>query len=159
MRIIALDIGEKRIGLAYADSNVRIALPRRMIPVDSSELEVIAKAFDLEKADIIVAGLPRNNSGEETRQSQHAQEFVEKLKNYFTERKNISVDVYFQDESWTSEVAKDRLASKKHQITRQDRDSGAVDSEAAAVILQDFLESPRLHGIEAEINQKKNKLK
>ena len=66
MRILALDIGTKRIGVAFADTKVRIAIPRGMIPVDGDEMAEIAKQFRLEKADLIVSGLPRNNQGEET---------------------------------------------------------------------------------------------
>ena len=43
MRILALDVGTKRIGYAYADTNVRIAIPRGMIPVDGNEMAEIAK--------------------------------------------------------------------------------------------------------------------
>lgn len=153
MRIIALDVGEKRIGAATADSNIRIALPRPMIPVDGSELENIAKLFTREKAEVVVSGLPRNNSGETTRQTESVQNFILGLKNYFANH-NLSAEFIFQDESWTSEQAKDHLVIKKHAISRQDRDSGLVDSEAATIILQDFLESPRLREVEAILKQK-----
>ncbi len=150
MRIIALDVGEKRIGTAKADSNIRIAVPRAMIPVDGQEFSAIINLFEREKADLVVVGLPRNNSGEATRQTESVQAFAEKLQAAFTE-KNITVHFVFQDESWTSEAAKDHLVVKKHEITKQDRDTGAIDSEAAAIILQDFLESPRLYDIESQI--------
>lgn len=150
MRIIALDVGEKRIGTAVADSNIRIALPRLMISTDGRELDAVVDFFGRERAQAIVVGLPRNNSGETTRQTESVEAFVEKLKENFA-RKNLSPVFVFQDESWTSEAAKDHLAAKKHEITKKDRDSGAIDSEAAAIILQDFLESPRLYDVEAQI--------
>ncbi len=156
MRIIALDVGEKRIGVAYADSNVRIALPRKMIPVDGGELENILKAYEAERADVIISGLPRNNSGEATRQTEAVQNFIIALKAFFVKQKQFEPEVVFQDESWTSEEAKDHLAQKKHQITRSDRDSGVIDSEAATVILQDFLESPRMYQIETKIKHRQS---
>ena len=54
MRILALDIGTKRIGVAFADTKVRIAIPRGMISVDGNEMATIAKQYRLEKADLIV---------------------------------------------------------------------------------------------------------
>ena len=86
MRILALDIGTKRIGVAFADTAVRIAIPRGMIPVDGNEMATIAKQYRLEKADLIVSGLPRNNQGEETAQTKIVQDFIAKLKAYFAQR-------------------------------------------------------------------------
>ena len=150
MRIIALDVGEKRIGTAVADSNIRIALPRQMIPVDGNEFSEIAKLFMRENAKAIISGLPHNNSGETTRQTESVQNFISALKDYF-EAQNITAAFAFQDESWTSEQAKDHIAAKKHAVTRQDRDSGGIDSEAATIILQDFLEGPRLHELKEKL--------
>lgn len=146
MRILALDVGTKRIGVAFADTAVRIAIPRGMIPVDGNELAEIAKQFRLEKADIIVSGSPRNNSGEETRQTESVRQFIDALKRYFVEQGNAEPKVYFQDESYTSITAEELLRP-----TRADRKAGKVDEEAAAVILQDFLERPDLKQIEEEL--------
>ncbi|MBR3176994.1 Holliday junction resolvase RuvX [Candidatus Saccharibacteria bacterium] len=146
MRILALDVGTKRIGVAFADTAVRIAIPRGMIPVDGSEFAEIAKQFRLEKADIIVSGSPRNNSGEETRQTESVRQFIDGLKQYFVEQGNAEPKVFFQDESYTSITAEELLKP-----TRADRKAGKVDEEAAAVILQDFLERPDLKEIEEKL--------
>ena len=147
MRILALDVGAKRIGVAFADTSVRIAIPRGMIPVDGNELAKIAKQFRLEKADIIVSGSPRNNSGEETRQTEAVHNFIISLQDYFVKHEQKELKVYFQDESYTSVTAEELLKP-----TREDRKAGKVDEEAAAVILQDFLERPDLKQIEEELN-------
>ena len=146
MRILALDVGTKRIGVAFADTAVRIAIPRGMIPVDGNEFAEIAKQFRLEKADIIVSGSPRNNSGEETRQTESVRQFIDGLKQYFVEQGNAEPKVFFQDESYTSITAEELLKP-----TRADRKAGKVDEEAAAVILQDFLERPDLKEIEGKL--------
>ena len=146
MRILALDVGTKRIGVAFADTAVRIAIPRGMIPVDGNEFAEIAKQFRLEKADIIVSGSPRNNSGEETRQTESVRQFIDGLKQYFVEQGNAEPEVFFQDESYTSITAEELLKP-----TRADRKAGKVDEEAAAVILQDFLERPDLKEIEEKL--------
>ena len=84
MRILALDIGTKRIGVAFADSkSVRIAVPRGMVEVDDEIFAKIARAYRLEKADIFVAGLPRNNSGETTRQTDFVDDFIHQLADYY----------------------------------------------------------------------------
>lgn len=150
MRIIALDVGTKRIGLAFADTAVRIAIPRGMIPVDGNEMAEIAKQYRLEKANLIVSGLPRNNSGEATRQTEAVQNFIITLKDYFVKQEHFEPEVYFQDESYTSVEAEERL----HGASRQDRADGKVDSEAATLILQDFLERSDLHDIESKISTK-----
>lgn len=153
MKILALDIGTKRIGVAYADTSVRIAVPRGMIPVDGNEFAEIAKQFRLEKADLIVSGLPRNNSGEETRQTEMVQSFIAALQDYFVAQGQPAPLVKFQDESWTSVEAEAHLAERKHELSRQDRADGVVDAEAAAIILQDFLEGADLAQIEAELKE------
>ena len=151
MRILALDIGEKRIGVAYADTNVRIAIPRGMIPVDGGEFAEIAKQFRLEKADLIVAGQPRNSQGETTAQTEWAYSFIIALKEHFVKHSQKPPLVKFQDESLTSVQAEALLGGKRHEISRQDRAAGKVDSEAAALILQDFLESANFQQLEQEL--------
>ena len=149
MRILALDIGVKRIGIAFADTKVRIAIPRGMIPVDGEELAAIAKNYRLEKAELIVAGLPRNNQGEETQQTQYVRDFIQKLQAYFAEQEETRLFVRFQDESLTSVVAETRFGNN---ISRTDRATGKVDAEAAAIILQDFIETTNIEQLEEEIN-------
>lgn len=144
MRIVALDIGEKRIGTAYADTKVRIAIPREMIPVDGNELANIAKFCRLEKAEVLVSGYPRNSQGEATKQTEFVVDFVEKIKAYFESIGQALPQIYFQDESLTSVTAEERLSSKKHELSRKDRAKGIVDSEAATIILQDFIENTKL---------------
>ncbi len=144
MRIVALDIGEKRIGTAYADTKVRIAIPREMIPVDGNELANIAKFCRLEKAEVLVSGYPRNSQGEATKQTEFVVGFVEKIKAYFESIGQALPQIYFQDESLTSVTAEERLSSKKHELSRNDRAKGIVDSEAATIILQDFIENTKL---------------
>ena len=143
MRVLALDVGTRRIGVAFADTSVRIAIPRAMIPVDGNELANIAKSLRLEKAEILVCGYPRNSKGEATKQTELVQEFVEKIKAYLVENGQKVPEIHFQDESLTSVLAETQL-SRKRELTRKDRADGIVDSEAAVIILQDYLESADL---------------
>ena len=131
MKIIGLDIGTKRIGVARADSSTRIAIPSGCILVDGSEYQKIAKLAKLYSTNWFVLGLPRSNEGNETKQSLYVRQFAKKLLHEIPGAK-----IRFQDESLTSVEAENRLKSRG-----KDYKKGEIDSEAAAIILQDFLES------------------
>ena len=152
MRILALDIGTKRIGVAFADTTVRIAVPRGMIPVDGNEMAEIVKQYRLERAELIVSGLPRNNQGEETAQTKLVQDFIVKLKAYLAQLDQSEPIVKFQDESLTSVTAETHF---KNDVSRAEREAGKVDAEAAAIILQDFIETANLDQLEEEIDGSK----
>ncbi|MCL1839612.1 Holliday junction resolvase RuvX [Candidatus Saccharibacteria bacterium] len=138
MKLVALDVGEKRIGVATADSSVKIAVPRGTVDVDGDELMMLAKIVQDEGAKHLIIGLPRNAQGEETAQSRAVRAFAAALQGYFVKQKMERPLVKFQDESLTSVMAEERLGSKKRKKRRQKAD---VDSEAATIILQDFLNS------------------
>ena len=80
MKLIALDVGTKRIGVAKADSKVRIAIPYNAIEVNGEEFQKIsslARAWDI---DNFVLGMPRSNEGNETKQSTYVRKFAKELK-------------------------------------------------------------------------------
>lgn len=126
--LLALDVGEVRIGVAQASSAVRIAIPSRTLEVDGTELIEIAKLVAQNDIDIIVVGYPRNQSGEATKQTAYVEKFAEQLV-------DMAAEIAFQDESLTSVIAEQRLVSQGKPFTK-----GDIDSEAAAIILQDYLE-------------------
>lgn len=128
---VALDVGEARIGVAVADSSVRIAIPFGVILVDGNELVEIAKAVMLQGAKTIVIGYPRNQSGEPTAQTAYVEAFAGRLG-------DIAENIVFQDESLTSVIAENRLKERGGRYEK-----GDIDSEAAAIILQDYLEQQR----------------
>lgn len=131
MKIIGLDVGTKRIGVSRADSVTRIALPSGFITVDGSEWEEIEKLAKLYSTNWFVLGLPRSNEGNETKQSQYVRSFAKQLLKKIPDAK-----IRFQDESLTSVEAEERLKARK-----KNYEKGEIDSEAAAIILQDFLET------------------
>jgi putative Holliday junction resolvase len=125
---LALDVGEKRIGVAVGDSGVRIAVPFETIEVDGKELERIARIVVDENTDTIVVGYPRNQSGEATAQTAYVELFANKLT-------DLAQNIVFQDESLTSVLAEQRLQAQGGTYTK-----GDIDAQAAAIILQDYLE-------------------
>lgn len=130
MKLIALDVGTKRIGVAKADSKVRIAIPYSAVEVDGGEFKKIASLARAWDIDSFVIGLPRNSQGEETEQSRYVRQFARDLKKAIPGAK-----ICFQDESLTSVEAEKRLKGRKKGYKK-----GDIDSEAATIILQDFLE-------------------
>jgi putative Holliday junction resolvase len=127
--IICLDVGEKRIGVAVVDTGVRIAVPFETIEVDGFELQAISKIVIDERVQTIVIGYPRNQSGEATAQTAYVEKFAEGLK-------DIVPNIVFQDESLTSVLAEERLKSHNRPYSK-----GDIDAQAAAIILQDYMES------------------
>lgn len=128
VNLVCLDVGEKRIGVAVADTSVRIAVAYDTIETDGSEREAIAKIIVTENADTLVIGYPRNQSGETTAQTRYVEEFAATLT-------DIDAKIVFQDESLTSVLAEQRLISYKRPYSK-----GDIDAAAAAIILQDYLE-------------------
>lgn len=128
--VIALDIGEKRIGVAVAAGNVRIAVPLEAIEVDGTELEKIVRIVGRENVEAVVIGYPRNQSGEATAQTAVVEAFARRLSDA------VSVRQVFQDESLTSVQAEEQLKAYGRPYNK-----GDIDSQAASLILQDYLEN------------------
>lgn len=127
-QLLGLDVGAARIGVALADTGVRIAVPHDYIEVDGNEVAAIAKVAISNEIDTIVVGYPRNQSGEATKQTAAVEEFAKLLEDF-------DAKLVFQDESLTSVIAEQRLVSRRKTYTK-----GDIDSEAAAIILQDYME-------------------
>lgn len=127
-QILALDIGERRIGVARGDTMIKIAVPLTTVLVDGTELDQIRKLLDDECAHTLVVGYPRNQSGDATAQTAYVESVAEQLR-------SDTIELVYQDESLTSVIAEQRLAARGKPYQKAD-----IDAEAAAIILQDYLE-------------------
>lgn len=127
--LLALDVGEKRIGVAIADTSIQIAVAYDTIEVDGTEIDQIAKLAASEGATTIIIGYPRNQSGEPTKQTAFVEKFSDKLD-------GIVSTIEFQDESLTSVRAEEILKAQQKPYSK-----GEIDSLAASLILQDYLEA------------------
>lgn len=127
--ILALDVGEKRIGVALADPAIRIAIAYDTITVDGTELDQIRKLIAYENVATLVVGYPRNQSGEATKQTAYVEQFVDQLR-------DVEAELVFQDESLTSVKAEELLVRQRKPYRKED-----IDALAASLILQDYLES------------------
>lgn len=126
---LALDVGDRRIGLAMADAQVRIAVPFGWLERSDSVLVELTELLLRHNIDMVVVGYPRNQAGEPTQQTTKVEEFVAQLAEI-----ELDIDVVYQDESLTSVQAEQRLGSKI-------KEKGEIDAEAASIILQDYLEA------------------
>lgn len=131
--ILALDVGERRIGVAWADGGLRIPFPLVTIEADKAPIIKIKELYDDQRAGLIVVGLPRNQQGEETAQSQFARDFAAQLE-------KEGLPIVFQDESLTSVLAEEELKKRGKPYGKAD-----IDSLAATFILQDYLNSGGKH--------------
>lgn len=126
---LALDVGEKRIGVAAADGSVRIARQLGVIEVDGREFEAVVRSIAEESAGAVVIGYPRNQSGMATAQTAYVESFRDRLAQL------TDTPLIFQDESLTSVLAEERLKSYGKPYEK-----GDIDTLAAALILEDYLE-------------------
>lgn len=127
--LLALDVGEKRIGIALADPRIKIALPYDTFEVDGTEVQRIGELIVREEVRCVVVGYPRNQSGEPTAQTDFVERFTAQLEVF-------DVPVVFQDESLTSVLAEQQLGASGKPYAK-----GDIDKVAASLILQDYLES------------------
>ena len=128
--VMALDVGEKRIGVAIASTIAKIAHPDRTLSNDESVWLHLQAIIDENAISKIIIGLPRNMSGEETQQSNVIRDFADDL------RKHIALPVQFQDESVTSIAAEEILQKKGKSYDKAD-----IDAQSAVLILDDYLRS------------------
>ena len=126
---LALDIGEKRIGVAQADNEVRIAFPICTLDVDGTEMKRLRELVSEFQPTVLVVGYPRNQQGEPTEQTRTIEHAAARLE-------SLGVPIVFQDESLTSVLAEDYL--KRHHKSYSKAD---IDMHAAAIILSDYLEA------------------
>lgn len=136
MVIIALDIGDARIGVAVSDELELIATPRAIIrrKTTAGALDAVAQEIARAEAQLVVVGLPVSFDGQLHGQARATQAFAEKL------RRRISIPLIYADETLSSVRAEERL---RQAGVRPARLRERIDSEAAAIILEDVLEQRR----------------
>ena len=125
--ILALDVGDRRVGVALADSQIKIAVPYGYLERSDKIIQQITELMLDHDINILVVGYPRNQAGEATKQTESVEQFAKELAEV-----EIDADLVFQDESLSSVEAERRLGRVK--------DKGKIDAEAASIILQDYLE-------------------
>ena len=133
-RLLAIDYGEKRLGLAISDPNQIISKPLKTIILSDSqyiynELEKIISDYEIQK---LIIGLPLGMDGKNTQQTTKVEAFKEDLQN------KISIPVILFDERLSSVSAKKSLIS---QGIKTGHNKSKIDQTAAAIFLQHFLDT------------------
>ena len=133
MRILALDHGTRRIGVAVSDETKTIAQPLEYIPAEpfAEFLERLKKILAEKEVDLILLGLPRNMDGTYGPAAQKVQAFVAVLRSAITD------PIKTWDERLTSSQANRILIQGK---VRRDQRKEKVDKMAAAILLQSYLD-------------------
>ena len=134
MRVLAIDHGTKRMGIALSDETATIAQPLEFIPAEPfNDFLARLKQLIVEKqVDQILVGMPRNMDGSYGPAALKVQEFVAVLK------ETIAVPIKTWDERLTSAQANRMLIQAD---VRRDKRKQRVDAAAAAILLQSYLDS------------------
>ena len=132
--MLGIDYGERRIGLALSDPMGIIAKPLKVIDRKKTidYISEILNTSEEKKANIIVVGLPLTLRGKKSKQTEVVQKFIEKLTQLGT------IPVVPVDERLSSIAA---IKSLQEQGVKTGHAKGRVDETAAAIILQEYLDS------------------
>ena len=128
-KVMALDIGTKRIGVALSDFLLVVANPHSCVLRVSDERAIseIVKIAQENRVEKVVVGLPINMDGTYGFQSEDCKDFASKIKGF---------DIIFEDERLTSEQAEENLRSRKIDYRKN---KSLVDIESACIILEQYL--------------------
>lgn len=134
MRILALDPGTKRIGVAVSDELKMIATPLEYIPAEpfAGFLARLKELLREKEVELILVGMPRNMDGSYGPAALQVQAFVAVLKD------TVAVPIKTWDERLTSAMANRFLVQGR---VRRDQRKEKVDKTAAAILLQGYLDS------------------
>ncbi len=133
-RILAIDYGAKRTGLAVTDPSQIIASALETVPTEKL-LEFLKKYAQNEPIEAFVVGMPKNLNGTSTDGTAYVERFIIELKAAFSE-----IPVHLHDERFTSKMAVQTMIAGG--MKKKDRQiKGNIDKISAVIILQSFMES------------------
>lgn len=137
MNTLGIDWGEKRIGLAFADElGIALPLPAAVAPSKKERMAAIQSVIESRRVRRLVVGYPLNMDGTVGFKAREVDRFIETLE------KRFKLPVHRVDERLSSHSVEQGFRGQKK---KPDRKSGAIDSSAAALILQDFMEEAGLN--------------
>ena len=144
MRIVGIDLGERRIGIAISDATATLARPLKTIERGKSDASAVAllratisELADTEDIASVVVGLPTRLDGTDNLQTPRVKKMVALLS------AQLTVPVVTQDERLSSHEADERLAVREKDWRKR---KAKLDAASAAVILQDYLDARSLSG-------------
>ena len=134
--ILAIDYGEKRVGVAVAHTVARLPRPLTTLQTSEQLIEDIQRIIQEQSVGLVVVGIPRNMDGSESKQSQLCEAFARELSSVLT------VPVRTADETLSSEEAESALRAIGKDYTKAD-----VDAMSAALILERYIDEQGEHGV------------
>ena len=137
-RILGLDIGDKRIGIAVSDLLGMMAQPLYTLTRKSTKdaINEIAEIIQKEGIKQVVVGLPKNMDSTEGIQAKRTRDFSQLL----LEKTNSNIEIIYCDERLTSKMAKQSLS---HMKLAKAKEKKFIDTAAAVHILQGYLDSKK----------------
>lgn len=135
MKIMALDVGDRKIGIAVADCEVKIAVPLQVIDKrDSDVFGTICKIVKSQNIEKLIVGFPKKLDGEIGEQAVKVISFIKQLKQM------VSVEIILWDERFTTVEAHKRLKG----LYRRSKIRKMIDASAAMLILQSYLDCKKI---------------
>ncbi|MEO5741765.1 MAG: Holliday junction resolvase RuvX [Vicinamibacterales bacterium] len=152
MRVVGIDLGERRIGVAISDASGTLARPLRTIERGISDADAIERLHAMiaelaaeDEVGSVVVGLPTRLDGSPNRQTQRTGTMVTLLS------ARLTMPVFTYDERLSSREAEERLSIREKDWRKR---KTRLDAAAAAVILQDFLDARSLTGKSEETGKR-----
>ena len=131
MKVIAIDYGARRVGIAVGDELLRLAVPKTTLPFGEGIYEEIRRIVKESGAFKIVVGLPLTPSGREGQRAREVREFVKKLEEHIPD-----VEIILWDERYTTYEAENRLRG-----IEPSRRKALKDALSAQIILEEYLDT------------------
>jgi len=138
-RLMGIDFGTKRIGLALTDPLMTFAYPYQTIANDAKLWTVLPKIIAEMEVSKIILGYPLKESGDKSVSTVGVEKFHEALKKLF---KN---EIILWDERYTSVIAKENILQSVSKKSKR-RDKGLLDQNSAAIILEEYMRSEEIAG-------------
>lgn len=132
-KLLGIDYGEKRIGIAISDEQQNYIFPGETIENSSSTFKEIKDIVEKENIEQIIVGFPVNMRGQESAQSEKTKKFAQAIQ----DRTKISVKL--EDERLTSQLAKRLLKT----VPGKKKQKGNIDRQSAVLILESYMEKNR----------------
>lgn len=132
-RIMGIDFGKKRIGIALSDPLKKFAYPFISIPNDSKFLLECAKIIKEKCVTKIILGIPNEERVSKTSIVEHVKKFKNDIETKF------KLEVIFWDETYTSSIAQQRILESVIKKSRR-KNKGLLDMNSASIILQEYID-------------------
>lgn len=134
-RVISIDFGLKRIGLALSDPLKIFAYPFKTLQNNKSFFDELKKIIEEKNVDMVVLGIP-------DAENKSTNELKNKINSLKKRIETLSIEVITWDESYTSLIAGEKIIES---VTKKGKrkEKGLLDRHAAAIILQEYLNSRR----------------